>query len=40
MAGDRVRILSSGFDGYISKPVDAILLRQRVKDLLQAGTPT
>ena len=39
MAGDRERILSSGFDSYISKPVDAVVLRQRVKDLLQAGTP-
>jgi CheY-like chemotaxis protein len=39
MAGDRERILSSGFDGYISKPVDAVLLRQQVRDLLRAGTP-
>ncbi len=39
MAGDRERILSSGFDSYISKPVDAALLRQQVKELLAAGTP-
>lgn len=39
MAGDRERILSSGFDSYISKPVDAALLRQQVKELLGAGTP-
>jgi CheY-like chemotaxis protein len=39
MAGDKERILSSGFDSYISKPVDAVILRKQVKDLLQAGTP-
>jgi CheY-like chemotaxis protein len=37
MAGDREGILSSGFDGYISKPVDAATLKQRVRELLEAG---
>jgi len=35
MAGDMERILSSGFDGYLSKPIDATLFRQRVLELLQ-----
>ena len=35
MAGDREGILSSGFDGYISKPVDAENFKQRVRELLE-----
>jgi CheY-like chemotaxis protein len=35
MAGDRERILSSGFDAYLSKPVDAATLKQRVRELLE-----
>lgn len=34
MQGDRERILNSGFDGYLSKPVDAGLLIEEVKRLL------
>jgi CheY-like chemotaxis protein len=37
MAGDREEILSSGFDGYVSKPVDATTFKQRVRELLEAG---
>jgi CheY-like chemotaxis protein len=37
MAGDRERILSSGFDGYVSKPIDAVTFKKSVRDLLQAG---
>jgi CheY-like chemotaxis protein len=34
MQGDRERILSSGFDGYLSKPVNAQLLAQELDRLL------
>jgi CheY-like chemotaxis protein len=37
MAGDRESILSSGFDGYVSKPIDAMTFKKSVRDLLQAG---
>lgn len=37
MAGDRERILASGFDGYVSKPIDAITFKKSVRELLQAG---
>lgn len=37
MQGDRDKILSSGFDGYLSKPVDAGLLAEEVKRLLARG---
>ena len=38
MAGDKERILSSGFDGYLSKPIDATQFRQRVLELLESAT--
>jgi CheY-like chemotaxis protein len=34
MQGDRERILNSGFDGYLSKPVDAKLLATELERLL------
>lgn len=34
MQGDRERILSSGFDGYLSKPVNPLLLHQELERLL------
>jgi CheY-like chemotaxis protein len=34
MRGDRERILNSGFDGYLSKPIDAVLLRHELERLL------
>jgi CheY-like chemotaxis protein len=37
MAGDRERILASGFDGYVSKPIDATTFKKSVRDLLRAG---
>jgi two-component system cell cycle response regulator DivK len=37
MQGDREKILNSGFDGYLSKPVDAVLLVEEVKRLLAQG---
>ncbi len=37
MQGDRERILSSGFDGYLSKPVDAVLLVEELNRLLSKG---
>ena len=39
MAGDRERILSAGFDGYVSKPIDASTFKKSVRDLLQARIP-
>ncbi len=34
MSGDRERALEAGFDEYLTKPVEATLLRQRIRDLL------
>jgi len=34
MQGDKERILSSGFDGYLSKPINAKLLFQELERLL------
>jgi CheY-like chemotaxis protein len=34
MQGDRERILSSGFDGYLSKPIDARSLVEELERLL------
>jgi len=34
MKGDREKILSHGFDGYISKPIDAELMMRRVNEVL------
>lgn len=34
MKGDRQRALAAGFDDYITKPIDAATLRQRVETLL------
>src|SRR5579871_374082 len=31
MQGDRERALGAGFDGYITKPVDVVTLRQEVR---------
>jgi len=34
MKGDRERILNSGFDGYISKPVDTKQLQEMIKEFI------
>jgi two-component system cell cycle response regulator DivK len=34
MQGDREKVLQSGFDGYLSKPIDARLLDDELKRLL------
>jgi two-component system, cell cycle response regulator DivK len=34
MQGDRERALDAGFDGYITKPVDIVALRQEIRKLL------
>jgi len=38
MQGDKERILSCGFDGYLSKPIDPKLLYQELNRLLSAKT--
>lgn len=38
MVGDRDRILASGFDGYISKPIDPETFVQEVETFLPTGT--
>ena len=38
MHGDKERILGSGFDGYLSKPIDPKLLNQELNRLLSAQT--
>ncbi len=35
MKGDREKILSAGFDGYMSKPIDPILLLDEIKNRLK-----
>jgi CheY-like chemotaxis protein len=37
MQGDREKILNSGFDGYLSKPVNAVVLEEELKRLLSKG---
>ena len=34
MRGDRERILNSGFDGYLAKPINAVLLHQELERFL------
>mgnify|MGYP001065134346 CR=1 FL=1 len=34
MQGDRERALAAGFDGYITKPIDAAALRRQVEQML------
>jgi CheY-like chemotaxis protein len=38
MQGDRERILKSGFDGYLSKPVNASSLTQELERVLRQST--
>jgi CheY-like chemotaxis protein len=40
MRGDREKILSAGFDGYLSKPIDPTVLHQELQRLLIKGTHT
>ena len=35
MNGDRDKIMSSGFDGYISKPINSVLLLDELTRLLK-----
>ena len=35
MQGDKQRILESGFDGYLSKPITPLLLFQELDRLMQ-----
>jgi CheY-like chemotaxis protein len=39
MHGDRERILSSGFDGYLSKPINAKALADEIERILQRNQP-
>ncbi len=36
MGGDQERLLAAGFDGYLSKPIDAEEIRLRVKNAVLA----
>jgi CheY-like chemotaxis protein len=38
MRGDREKILSAGFDGYLSKPIDPTFLQQELQRLLNSET--
>ena len=38
MRGDREKILSAGFDGYLSKPIDPTILQQELQRLLMKET--
>jgi CheY-like chemotaxis protein len=40
MRGDRERILNSGFDGYLSKPVDSSSLAEELERVLSKGSPS
>lgn len=37
MQGDRERVLNSGFDGYLSKPINTVLLVEELQRLLSKG---
>jgi len=37
MVGDRERLLASGFDAYISKPIEPELFADQVREILLAG---
>ena len=37
MKGDEERLLSEGFDGYISKPIDINNLQKTIANLLKGG---
>lgn len=39
MVGDREKLMSSGFDGYISKPVDPENFASKVQEFLHGGAP-
>ncbi len=37
MSGDREEILARGFDGYLSKPIDAELFHQTIQEALDGN---